>query len=72
MYRLDNEISKLILYCDANKIKIIDNQLIDKIVFGQTETNSFLFFDYFLKDKNKAIAILDGIHEDAVDFNQTL
>jgi len=72
LYRIVLEINKLKYYLVANQISQIDQKIVDFVVFGQMEVNSFLFFDYFLKNKTKAVGVLDDMHQEWVDFNQTL
>jgi len=72
LFRIVSEIDKLKYYLVLNNISKIDQKIIDFVVYGQMEVNSFLFFDYFLKDKSKSIVVLDDMHKEWVDFNQAL
>lgn len=62
LYRLVWEIEKLQLRSGVHKQDTIDQSIIDLVNYGQVEVNSFLFFDYLLPEKEKAIRILDTIH----------
>lgn len=44
--------------------------MIDMIVFGQVETNSFLLLKTLFTDKIKAIQVLERIQQDGADRNQ--
>ncbi|NOZ44473.1 MAG: hypothetical protein GXP45_05045 [bacterium] len=72
LYRLSSEIEKLHMYMKDTNTTIVDKKLIDMINYGQIEVNSFLFFDYLLPQKEKAIRILDKIHASGGDIYQTL
>ena len=41
MYRIDSEIDKIIEYCRVHNIQTIDENIIDQISFGITETKAF-------------------------------
>jgi len=72
LYRLMQELEKIKLWCSVHWLVEITQDVIDIVVFGQVETNAFLFFDYFLTDKKKTFILWDKIRDDWVDFNQAL
>lgn len=72
LYRVSFEAEKLQLYIKANNLNIIDKKIINDVVFGMVETNAFLFMDYVLQSPQKAIEIIDKLHNDWQDSNQTL
>ena len=59
LYRLSSEIEKINLYCEANKIKKLNSEIIDNVVFSDTESNSFELFDYFLTNKKNVLKLID-------------
>ena len=72
LYSIVSEIDKLRYWLMKNLEKTIDEKIIDLVVYGQVEVNSFLFLDYLLPEKEKAVGVLDKIHESGGDEYQTL
>ncbi len=69
LYRLRFECEKLKIRCEEKKVTQITQALVDKIVFGQVETNAFTLLDNLLSNKEKSITIIDKIQEDGEDWN---
>jgi DNA polymerase III delta subunit len=69
LYRIRFECEKLSIRCEEKKVTKIDQTLIDKIVFGQVETEAFTLLDTLLSDKKKSIQIIEKIQEDGKDRN---
>jgi len=71
LYRLESETKKLILRCQANSCKKLDQKIVDNVVYGQVEINSFLFFDNFLTNKRATWRILEKMQQSGADIYQT-
>jgi DNA polymerase III delta subunit len=69
LYRIWFECEKLKIRCEEKKVTKIDQALIDKIVFGQVETNAFTLLDNLLSHKKKSIQIIEKIQENGDDRN---
>ena len=72
LYRIHSELEKLFLYMRSNNLTMINKKIIDNITYGMLETNAFLFMDYILQSPKKTIEIIDKLHNDGQDPNQTL
>lgn len=72
LYRIYSESEKILMYMKSNNLTIIDKKIIDNVTFGMVETNAFLFMDYILQSPKKTIEIIDKLHNDGQDSNQTL
>lgn len=70
LYRIWFECDKLKTRTKIKQQKMIDEEMIDLIVFGQVETNSFLLFKTLFVDKKKAIEVLEKIQNGGADRNQ--
>ena len=70
MYRIDSEIDKIIEYCHIHNIQTIDENIVDQISFGMTETKAFWFMDLLFKNKKWAIDYLDKIKQDWINRNE--
>ncbi len=70
LYRLRFECDKLKTRCEIKHQKTIDEHMIDHVVFGQVETDSFSLLNTMFSDKHKAISILETIHGGWSDQNQ--
>lgn len=70
LYRIWFECDKLKTWTSIKHQKEIDEAMIDLIVFGQVETNSFLLLKTLFVDKKKAIQILEKIQHSGADRNQ--
>lgn len=70
LYRIRFECDKLKTRAKVKQQKKIDEEMIDHIVFGQVETDSFTLLKTLFTDKKKAIHILDKIQESGTDRNQ--
>jgi len=62
LYRIWFECDKLKTRSKIKQQKHIDEPMIDLIVFGQVETDSFILLKALFTDKKKAIKILEKIH----------
>lgn len=69
LYRLRFECEKIKIRCEVKKISTVDQALIDKVVFGQVQTDIFTLLDALFTDKKRAIHIIDKIQEDGEDWN---
>ncbi len=69
LYRLRFECEKLKTRCEVKNIKTVDQVLVDKIVFGQVETNAFVLLDALFTNTRQAIQIIDKIQENGEDRN---
>ena len=69
LYRIWFECDKLRTWTKIKQQKIIDEDMIDMIVFGQVETNSFTLLQTLFVDKKKAIRVLEKIQEGGSDRN---
>lgn len=72
LYRISLEAEKLSLYAKTRNLTLIDKKTIDEVTFWMVETNAFLFMDYFIQYPQKAIGVVDKLHDDGQDWNQTL
>lgn len=70
LYRIWFECDKLKTWTKIKQQKKIDEAMIDLIVFGQVETNSFLLLKTLFVDARKAIKILEKIQYSGADRNQ--
>lgn len=70
MYRIRFECDKLKTRAKVKQQTTIDEAMIDYIVFGQVETNSFTLLAALFTNKKKAIQILEKIQESGTDRNQ--
>ncbi len=69
LYRIRFECDKLKTWAKIKWQHIIDEQMIDYIVFGQVEIDSFTLLKTLFTDKIQAIKILDKIQESGTDRN---
>ena len=69
LYRIWFECDKLKTRTQIKQQKIIDEEMIDLIVFGQVETNSFTLLQTLFVDKKKAIRVLEKIQDGGADRN---
>ncbi len=70
LYRIRFECDKLKTRAKVKQQTTIDEAMIDYIVFGQVETNSFTLLAALFTNKKKAIQILEKIQESGTDRNQ--
>lgn len=70
LYRIRFECDKLKTRAKVKQQTTIDEAMIDYIVFGQVETNSFTLLAALFTDRKKAIGILEKIQESGTDRNQ--
>lgn len=70
LYRLRFECDKLKTRCRIKNLKTIDTHMIDHVVYGQVETDSFSLLKAIFSDKRQAISILEKIHTWWADQNQ--
>ncbi len=70
LYRVWSECDKLRTWATIKDKKIINEEMIDYIVFGQVEINSFTLLNTLFTDKKKATQILEKIQEWWADRNQ--
>lgn len=70
LYRLSSEVEKINLFCEKNKISKLTNEIIDNVVFGSSDINSFELFDHFFTDKNRVIKIIESNQASWTDRNQ--
>jgi len=70
LYRIWFECDKLKTRTTIKQQKTIDEAMIDMIVFGQVEINSFLLLKTLFTDKIKAIHVLETIHHGGAERNQ--
>lgn len=76
LYNIINECDKLKTWMNASPLwrrgaggEGITKGIIDLVVFWQTETNSFVFFDNFFDHPNANLKIIDKIQEEGVNRN---
>lgn len=72
MSRLMSELDKLTVYCEVNWIKKIDSKVIEKVVFGQMEADTFELIDCYYNDVAKAWRLVDNLRDDNVNWNLLL
>jgi len=72
LYRVWFECDKLKTRTKLKQEKKIDETMIDMIVFGQVETDSFALLKMLFTDKKKAIQIVERIQQWWADRNQFL
>jgi DNA polymerase III delta subunit len=70
LYRIRFECDKLKTWTKIKHQKKIDEAMIDMIVFGQVETDSFTLLKTLFTDKKKAIQVLEKIQNGGADRNQ--
>ncbi|MFA6256264.1 MAG: hypothetical protein WC606_03700 [Candidatus Absconditabacterales bacterium] len=70
LYRIWFECDKLRMRTKIKQQKKIDEAMIDLIVFGQVETDSFTLLKMLFTDKIQAIKILEKIQNGGADRNQ--
>jgi len=70
LYRIRFECDKIKTRAKIKQQKVIDETMIDYIVFGQVETNSFTLLAALFTDKKKALHIIEKIQESGTDRNQ--
>jgi DNA polymerase III delta subunit len=70
LYRIRFECDKLKIRAKLKQQKQIDETMIDYIVYGQVETDSFIFLKALFTDKKKAISLLEKIQGEGNDRNQ--
>lgn len=70
LYRIRFECDKLKTWAKVKEQKVIDETMVDYIVFGQVETDSFSLLKALFTDKRKAIQIAEKIQEWWADWNQ--
>ncbi|MEI7919300.1 MAG: hypothetical protein WCH65_03720 [bacterium] len=70
MYRIWFECDKLKTWAFLKQQKHIDEAMIDLIVFGQVETDSFSLLKTLFTNKTQAIKILEKVQQDGADRNQ--
>ncbi len=69
LYRVKSELEKLKLYCKANNLSEITDELVTDIVFGLVETEAFEFLKLIFKDKNKAVTYLQRMQDQWLNWN---
>lgn len=69
LYRIWFECDKLKTWASITQQKKIDETMIDLVVFGQGQTDSFKLLSALFTDKIKAISILEAIHANGSDRN---
>ena len=72
MARLMSELDKLIVYCAVHDISKVDEKIINKVVYGNVEADSFALMDYFYRDVNKSWKLIDQLRDDGVNWNQII
>jgi len=70
LYRIWFECDKLKTWALLKQQKHIDIAMVDLIVFGQVETDSFSLLKTLFTDKVQATKILEKIQQDGADWNQ--
>jgi len=70
LYRVWSECDKLKTWATIKEQKNIDESMIDYIVFGQVETDSFSLLKTLFVDKVKAISLVQKIQQWWADWNQ--
>jgi DNA polymerase III delta subunit len=70
LYRIRFECDKLKTRTKIKHQKKIDEAMIDMIVYGQVETNSFDLLKTLFIDKKKAFRLVEKIQDDGADRNQ--
>jgi len=69
LYNIISECEKLRTRCWLKNTEKINIDTIDLVSFGQTETNSFAFFDNFFDHQQKNLGIIDKIQEEGTNWN---
>ena len=69
LYRIWFECDKLKTRTTVVQQPIIDEAMIDAIVFGQVETDSFALLKSLFVDKQKALQLVDKIQTGGIDWN---
>lgn len=70
LYRIRFECDKLKTRAKVKGQSVIDEVMIDYIVFGQVETDSFALLKALFTDSRQAIQLLEKIQSSGVDRNQ--
>lgn len=70
LYRIWFECDKLKTWASLKQQKHIDIAMVDLIVFGQVETDSFSLLKTLFTDKVQATNILEKVQQDGADWNQ--
>lgn len=70
LYRLRFECEKLYIRCTEKKVATITIALVDSIVFGAIDTNSFTLLEKLFADPQGALRIIDQIRADGEDRNK--
>lgn len=69
LYRVWFECEKLRIWCEIKQISTIDQEMIDKVVFGQVEVNAFALLDVLFVDTTRAINMIHQIQQDVGEWN---
>ena len=72
MYRLASEIDKIVTYAKYHSIEKVDREIIDCVIYTQTDANNFTVLDTLLTDKKKTLETIDIISDNMVDRNEFL
>ncbi|USN55647.1 MAG: hypothetical protein H6765_03510 [Candidatus Peribacteria bacterium] len=72
LYNLAHESDKLRRYCSYNHITQLTNQIIEDIVYQQSETNSFNILDNLYTNNKKALSLINKLQQEQVDTFQFL
>jgi DNA polymerase III delta subunit len=70
LYRIRFECDKLKTRAKVKGQSVIDEVMVDYIVFGQVETDSFTLLKALFTDSRQAIQLLEKIQSSGVDRNQ--
>lgn len=69
LYRLWFECEKLKTRCAVRHVSTIDQDLVDKVVFGQVETNIFSLLETLFTQQKKSLLLIDKIQAEGEDWN---
>lgn len=70
MFRLAHEADKLKTYAKFHNMEKVNREVIDNVVYTETDANNFAVLDTMLTDKQKTLETIDIISENMVDRNE--
>lgn len=72
LFSLENEIYKILLYCQKKSTTKITPEIIDLVCISKIEINNFDVIDNLLTNKNQALILIEKIQKDGTDWNECI
>lgn len=70
--RVSSELNKLKFYAISQNTKNLNLEMLEKVVFGDVQADSYAFYDLLFSNKDKTIEYIDKMESQGVDWNAFL